>query len=95
MGVKLFDTYTLLHFAVGIVFYYWNVSFVNSFIAHTVFEFAENTPLGMKIINNFTYWPGGKPSADSFTNNVGDTIGFVIGWLLAYIIDHINVLKEF
>lgn len=27
MGEYLLDQYSLLHFAVGIIFYYWNVSF--------------------------------------------------------------------
>ena len=87
MGKQLFDQYTLLHFAVGVVFYFWDISLFQSFVAHSIFEFAENTPMGMKFINQISGWPGGKPYADSFINNVGDTIGFVLGWIVAKWVD--------
>ncbi len=43
--------------------------------------------MGMKFINQISGWPGGKPYADSFINNVGDTIGFVLGWIVAKWVD--------
>ena len=43
MGYQLFDKYTYLHFAMGIVAYFWN-------ILHTIFEIVENTQMGM---NNY------------------------------------------
>ena len=89
MGNRLFDQYTL-HFAVGVVAYFWNISFLNTFILHTAFEIAENTILGMKLINSLSFWPGGKPAPDSFINSVGDTIGVLSGWLLAYALDRIG-----
>lgn len=93
MGKQLFDQYTLLHFAVGIVAYFWNISLLNTFILHTLFELLENTTLGMKIINKFYFWPGGKPYADSFINSIGDTIAVIMGWYLAYILDHLGSKK--
>lgn len=62
MGNKLFDQYTYLHFATGIIVYFWNISLFNWIILHSFFEFIENTTFGINIINKyFTYWPGGKP----------------------------------
>ena len=91
MGLKLFDQYTYLHFSVGIIAYFWNVSLLNWVVIHTIFEVLENTQMAMDFINNkMFFWPGGKPRADSFTNIVGDTIGTVIGWLSAYLVDQIG-----
>ena len=85
MGSRLFDQYTYLHFAVGIVIYFWNISLFNCVVLHTIFEFLENTRTGMHIINNYiVFWPGGKPKSDSIINNIGDTFGTIVGWLSAY-----------
>jgi hypothetical protein len=91
MGKYIFDQYTLLHFAVGIIFYFWNISFSKSILLHTLFEIVENTLVGMNLINNyFTIWPGGKPFADSNINILGDTFGFSMGWYLAYYVDNLG-----
>jgi hypothetical protein len=43
----------------------------------------------MKLINEYiVFWPGGKPKEDSLINNIGDSIGAVIGWVSAYYLDH-------
>lgn len=87
MGTKLFDKYTYLHFCTGAIMYFWGFSLTNWFILHTIFEVLENTKTGMNIITNvFTSWPGGKPYPDSLSNNIGDTIGAMLGWLSSYII---------
>ena len=45
----------------------------------------------MNLINNyFKFWPGGKPYADSFINCLGDTVGTIIGWFSAYLIDKLG-----
>ncbi len=90
MGLMLFDQYTYLHFASGIIAYFWNISFVNWIILHTIFEYIENTNYGINIINKFTFWPGGKSCPDSLINNVGDTIGTIFGWLTAYYLDKLG-----
>ena len=91
MGLKLIDQYTYLHFASGIIAYFWNLSLVQWIIFHTIFEYLENTKFGISIINKyFKIWPGGKPHADSFTNNIGDTMGTIVGWLSAYYIDKLG-----
>lgn len=88
MGKYLFDQYTLLHFSVGIIAYFWNINIFLLFILHTIFEILENTNYGMKLINKyFIMWPGGKPKQDSLINILGDTIGVLVGWIIAYLLD--------
>ena len=86
MGVYFTDKYSLLHFAVGVVVYYWNMSVLVWFVLHMLFEYAENTEYGMRIINNFVYWPGGKDHADSLVNRLGDQFYGMLGWIFAHII---------
>lgn len=89
MGLRFLDQYSLLHFATGIVAYFFGISFTNWMIMHTIFELLENTETGMSLINRYvgTLWPGGKPYADAFINSVGDTVATAIGWLVAYWLD--------
>jgi hypothetical protein len=95
MGKNFFDQFTILHFAVGIIAYFWNVSFLDTLILHTLFEFLENTEQGIHIINTyFKMWPGGKPYADSEINMLGDTIGIMAGWLLAQMVDKYSTEKH-
>ena len=89
MGTKLFDNFSLLHFAVGIVAFYWNISIIWTLIGHVIFEFSENTKIGMKFINDWIkMWPGGKDHPDSFINMVGDTVSAGLGWGFAYIVNN-------
>lgn len=91
MGLKLLDQYTYLHFASGIIAYFWNVSLLQWIILHTIFEYLENTKFGMNTINKYVkFWPGGKPCPDSLINNVGDTIGTILGWTTAYYLDNMG-----
>ena len=60
MGSYFTDKFSLLHFATGIIVYYWNMSFLLWFILHLLFEYIENTESGMNIINKIHLWPGGK-----------------------------------
>lgn len=91
MGTRIFDQYTYLHFAVGIIVYFWNISLLNWVIFHTVFEILENTQIGLNIINQYiVFWPGGKQKSDTIINNIGDTVGAVLGWLSAYYLDKLG-----
>lgn len=83
------DQYSLLHFAMGIVVYFFNISFMNWFILHGLFELTENTQIGMNIINNYfgKIWPGGKDFADAPINSIGDQVFAMLGWIVAYICD--------
>jgi hypothetical protein len=91
MGLYFTDKYSLLHFAVGIVMYYWGFSFLWTAIIHIIFELFENTKPGMHIINMYIpFWPGGKNSPDSELNSIGDTFYTCIGWLLSYIVFNNN-----
>ena len=91
MGTQLFDEYTILHFASGIIVYFWGVHWIHWILAHVLFEFIENSTFGMKFINEtLTFWPGGKPRPDSFLNIVGDNIGAVLGWFFARFFDQLG-----
>ena len=91
MGHQLFDQFTYLHFAVGIIAYFWNISLVYWIVLHIIFEFVENTQIGINIINKYiVFWPGGKPKPDSIINQLGDTSGAILGWLSAYFLDKLG-----
>jgi len=90
MGLYFVDQFTYLHFAVGIIMYYWGISIEKWFIIHTIFELLENTEIGLNIINKYIiFWPGKKPQLDSIINIIGDTIGGLLGWLSAYYLDQL------
>ena len=95
MGRMLFDQYTLLHFAVGIVAYFWGFTLNTFIIIHTLFEIIENTDFGINFINKYlTIWPGGKPQADNILNILGDTIGGLFGWICAYKLDKYGIKRK-
>lgn len=95
MGQQFLDQYGLLHFATGILAYFWGVSFFWSLVIHTLFEWLENTQTGMRFINVTLggIWPGGKPAADAMINRVGDTVTFALGWVVSDALDRIGTLR--
>jgi hypothetical protein len=92
MGVLLFDQYTYLHLAIGVILYFIGLSLPITIILHIIFEIIENTEGGIFFINKYLawIWPGGKSYPDSPINRVGDTIGVVIGWISAKYMDDIG-----
>lgn len=88
MGRQMFDQYSLLHAATGIIAYFWGMSRRTFMLVHIVFELFENTSVGMRLINIIPFWPGGKSYADSFINSmIGDNIAALIGHVVAQILD--------
>lgn len=87
MGQHFVDQYTLLHFATGVIGYFWGISFLVAILLHMTFEWIENTKEGMGLINKLPFWPGGKDKADSPLNSFGDTLFFGVGWLVSYAAD--------
>ena len=91
MGLNFLDQYSLLHLSGGVVAYFWGVPLKYWVLVHTSFELLENTKYGMKFINKyFKLWPGGKPYSDSLINSLGDLVSAIVGWLLAYYLDHLG-----
>ena len=94
MGYRFADQYSLLHFAAGVILYFWSFTLLNSMILHISFEYVENTKTGMYFINNVFSkgswrWPGGKPLADKPINSfLGDNIFFASGWIVSYYLDN-------
>ena len=95
MGLYAIDQFSLLHFAVGILAYFWGFSALHTFVFHALFEWAENTRVGMKFINNnIPFWPGGKPYADSLLNQVTDTAFTMVGWYISLVADAYSTEKH-
>lgn len=92
MGKNFFDQYSLLHFATGVIAYFFGVSLKLWFVLHLLFEITENTPYGIMFINKYlkNIWPGGKPYADSYINSIGDQVFSILGWLSAYVLNYLN-----
>lgn len=87
MDIGFMDRFSLLHFAVGIVAYFFSVDWKVWFIAHSIFEIVENTKMGVHFINTYIkIWPGGKEKPDLVINSVGDTFFAMLGWLAASIV---------
>lgn len=95
MGLYVIDQFSLLHFAAGIIAYFWGFSALHTLVFHTLFEWAENTKFGMKFINEyFPLWPGGKPYADSLLNQFSDTCMTMIGWFLSQYVDSVSTERH-
>jgi Ca2+/Na+ antiporter len=47
MGNGWIDQYSLLHFSVGVVAYFWSMSFIVLMLFHIFFEFVENKKEGI------------------------------------------------
>ena len=77
MGQFLFDQYSLLHFAMGVVNYFWGTKPLNWLVSHALFE----------LDTYITFWPGGKSEADSWINILGDNISAQAGYWFAKYLD--------
>lgn len=95
MGSRIVDQYSLLHFAVGVIAYFWGMSWQVLLFLHVVFELVENTKTGMSFINTYiTMWPGGKPKADSLVNIVSDNVFSILGWFISRYADSLAMEKH-
>lgn len=91
MGQLIFDQYSLLHFSQGVAAYFWGADPLTWLVSHALFEFAENSEPGMAFINEYiTFWPGGKPEADSWMNILGDNISAQAGYWCAKYLDEVG-----
>jgi hypothetical protein len=90
MGESFWDRYSYLHFAVGVIAYFFDIPLVNWIVIHAIFEMLENTKSGVYFIDNYIeFWPGGKQKPDRIINSIGDTIFAILGWLSVYFLDEI------
>ena len=97
MGYLFADQYSLLHFASGVIMYFWYVPFVVALLGHIFFEYIENTKAGMRFINTYFrkqwifQWPGGKEKADTPLNSyLGDNFFFAVGWVASWWLDYLG-----
>jgi membrane glycosyltransferase len=90
MGSRVIDQYSLLHFAVGIVAYFWGISWQLLLVLTILFELVENTKEGMYFITTYIpFWPGGKRKSDSLVNMTSDIAFSLIGWFLSRFADSV------
>jgi membrane glycosyltransferase len=95
MGSNVIDQYSLLHFAVGIVAYFWGISWQLLLLLHILFELVENTKEGMYFITNYvSFWPGGKPKPDSLLNMVSDNAFSLLGWFASRFADSVAMERH-
>ena len=84
MGFAYYDQYSLLHFASGVLAFFWGVSLEVWILLNILYEIIENSQSGYKFIKNrIKQWPGGKQYSDSKLNSLSDIIFCVIGYLIA------------
>ena len=89
----IFDQYSLLHFSVGVIAFFFKLSFIKLMILHIIFELIENSKAGMEFINKYLIfiWPGGKNYKDSFINSmIGDNISVSSGWIMAWYLNKLS-----
>ena len=85
------DQYSYLHFATGIIMYFWGISFWNSILLHSFYEIVENLEEVIYIIKKYiTIWPGGKSAPDPWFNRIGDVLFGTLGWITAYYLDKLG-----
>lgn len=83
----LFDKFSLLNGAVGVLVYYAKISFLLATLAHAAISLLYSSEGGYSFIKKYaSWWPGNK-RPDSFYNVLGDNISFMSGWLLASGVD--------
>ncbi len=56
MGNLFLDQYSILHYATGVIAYFWGITAVAFVGAHVTFEVVENTDKGMDFINSSLTW---------------------------------------
>lgn len=98
MGYLFADQYSLLHFASGVIAFFWGIPLWVYFVLHVVFEVIENQPWMINFIdNNITWWPGGKQKSDTVLNQVGDTLFGIVGWYCSMLLDKYmgNVYEQY
>lgn len=88
MGRQILDQFSLLHFATGVLAYFWGLSFAIWMTISIIFELIENTKVVGEFLNDaVSIWPGGKPEPDFWRNRFGDILTGAIGWATAAALD--------
>lgn len=90
MGKLFLDQYSLLHFAAGVVGYFFKIPLLIWIALNFLFEVIENSKVGMALINELPIWPGEKRFADSALNIAGDILSATLGWIVAYYLDYLG-----
>ncbi len=81
------DQYSLIHMAVGILFYFWKISFILSSLTQATFMLLNNSEAGNRILGKYAPQYPNARKQDSWLNMLGDNMSFNFGWLLASAVD--------
>jgi hypothetical protein len=85
------DQYSYLHFASGIIAYFWGIKLKLWVILHILYEIIENLDIMIYMINEYiTIWPGEKTGPDPLINRIGDILFGILGWLSSYYLDKLG-----
>ena len=86
---KIIDRNTYLHFAAGIIAYYWGFTLIDWLILHILLDLFQRTKLGKKVTKIFArIWPEPSDlSSETYLNVLGDSAFAVLGWVSAYLLD--------
>ena len=86
---KIVDRYTYLHFAAGIIAYYWGFTLIEWISVHIILDIFQRTELGKKVTKFILrIWPESPDlSSESYLNILGDSTFTVLGWCSAYLLD--------
>lgn len=97
MGHQIFDQFSSLHFAMGVIAYFFGLTFWQWFFLHLLFELIQNGSKYYGYINIDVGLPILQPpdttGPDHLINSLGDQTFAMTGWILAYYIDKLG--KEY
>lgn len=86
MGTNTFDTFSILHFASGIIAYYWGISLHIWIILNIIYEIFDNI-IALELIGSIKIWPGGKKYKDNLINSFSDVVFGVAGLVTVAMLD--------
>ena len=86
---KIIDRNTYLHFAAGIIAYYWGFTLIEWIVVHILLDIFQRTEIGKKVTKFFLrIWPeSGDLTPESYLNILGDSTFTILGWCSAYLLD--------
>ena len=84
---NLLDQYSLFHFAIGIIFYFFGISLPFLLLKYTIFIILENTKNGIKFMNKYMkFWPDKKK--DDVIGSIRNLFLAFFGWYSSKLLNY-------